>query len=58
MPDTSLFMPDTISAALQENLAAGLRALADALDAGELDGRFFNAIRVRVDDLTTVCICG
>ena len=44
MPDTSLFMPDTITAALQANLAAGLRALADALDAGELDGRFFNAV--------------
>jgi hypothetical protein len=41
--NTSLFLPDAISDSLRVNLASGLRALADSLDAQELDGRFFGA---------------
>ena len=40
MRDTSLFVPDTISDALRNDLATGLRAIADALDARKLDGKF------------------
>ena len=43
MHDASLFVPDTISDALRVDLASGLRALADALDAQELDGTFVSA---------------
>jgi hypothetical protein len=34
-----VFMPDEIEAAMDKNLAAGLRQLADALDAGTIEGR-------------------
>jgi hypothetical protein len=53
MHDASLFLPDTISESLHTNLANGLRALADALDAQELDGKFIRASAVaggRYDD--------
>ncbi len=53
MHDASLFVPDTISDSLRVNLASGLRALADALDAQELDGKFVSAGAVaggRYDD--------
>ncbi len=43
MHNASLFVPDTISDSLRLNLAIGLRALADALDAQKLDGRFVSA---------------
>ena len=43
MQGTSLFIPDTISDALRSNLATGLRALADALDTQNLDGKFISA---------------
>jgi hypothetical protein len=43
MRDTSLFLPDTISDALRSDLATGLRAIADALDARKLDGKFVSA---------------
>ena len=43
MRDFSLFLPDTISDALRNNLATGLRAIADALDARKLDGKFVSA---------------
>ncbi len=43
MHDASLFLPDTISDSLRVNLASGLRALADALEAQELDGKFVGA---------------
>lgn len=36
MHNASLFVPDTISDSLRLNLAIGLRALADALDAQKL----------------------
>ena len=34
-----LFLPETISDTLDSNLANGLRAIADALDSGQLSGR-------------------
>lgn len=34
-----IFTPDEIQAALDKNLAAGLRQLADAIEAGTIDGR-------------------
>jgi hypothetical protein len=43
MRDASLFLPDTISEALRGDLATGLRAIADALDARKLDGKFVSA---------------
>lgn len=43
MQGTFLFIPDTISDALRSNLATGLRALADALDTQNLDGKFISA---------------
>jgi len=43
MRDTSLFLPDTISDALRDDLATGLRAIADALDVRKLDGKFVSA---------------
>ena len=43
MYDASLFVPDSISDALRSDLATGLRAIADALDADQLDGRFVSA---------------
>ena len=43
MQNASLFLPDTISDALRVNLASGLRALADAFDAHELDGEFLGS---------------
>lgn len=43
MHNASLFIPETISDALHSDLATGLRAIADALDAQELDGRFISA---------------
>ena len=43
MHNASLFVPETISDSLRVNLASGLRALADALDAQELDGKFISA---------------
>ena len=43
MQNTSLFLPDAISDSLRVNLASGLRAIANALDAQELDGRFVGA---------------
>jgi hypothetical protein len=46
MRDTSLFLPDTISDALRGDLATGLRAVADALDARKLDGKFVSASAV------------
>ncbi len=39
-----LFLPETISEALDTNLANGLRAIADALDGGPLDGKHLGAI--------------
>lgn len=43
MDGAALFIPETISDALGANLATGLRALADALDARNLDGKFISA---------------
>ena len=43
MREVSLFVPDTISDALRNDLATGLRAIADALDARKLDGKFISA---------------
>lgn len=43
MHNASLFLPDAISDSLRVNLANGLRALADSLDAQELDGKFIGA---------------
>lgn len=43
MQDAFLFVPDTISNSLRINLASGLRAIADALDTQELDGKFISA---------------
>jgi len=43
MQDTSLFIPESISKALSEDLVTGQRALADALDLHQLDGRFVSA---------------
>jgi len=43
MRDASLFVPETISDALHTNLATGLRAIADALDARKLDAKFVSA---------------
>lgn len=43
MREVSLFVPDTISDALRADLATGLRAIADALDARKLDGKFVSA---------------
>ena len=43
MRDTSLFLPDTIPDALRDDLSTGLRAIADALDARKLDGKFISA---------------
>ena len=40
MHDASLFVPETLLEALRDDLATGLRAVADALDARQLDGRF------------------
>ncbi len=42
MHDASLFLPNTISDSFRVDLASGLRALADALDAQELDGNFIS----------------
>ncbi len=42
MYDASLFLPDTISDSLRINLASGLRAIADAFDTQQLDGRFIS----------------
>ena len=39
-----LFLPETISEALDANLATGLRAIADALDSGRLDGKHLGTI--------------
>ncbi len=39
-----LFLPETISEALDTNLATGLRAIADALDSGHLDGKHLGTI--------------
>lgn len=39
-----LFLPDTISEALDTDLASGLRAIADALDGGHLDGRHLSTM--------------
>ncbi len=39
-----LFLPETISEALDTNLATGLRAIADALDGGHLDGKHLGTI--------------
>ena len=39
-----LFLPETISDALDTNLANGLRAIADALDSGQLSGRHLGTI--------------
>ena len=46
MDGAALFIPETISDALRTNLATGLRALADALDAQSLDGKFISASAV------------
>ncbi len=43
MPDASLFVPDSTSDALRSDLATGLRAIADALDANQLDWKFIGA---------------
>ena len=43
MREVSLFVPDTISDTLRNDLATGLRAIADALDARKLDGKFVSA---------------
>ncbi len=43
MRDASLFVPETISDALRSDLATGLRAIADALDARKLDAKFISA---------------
>ena len=39
MLDASLFVPETISEALRSDLATGLRAIADALEGHQLDGK-------------------
>ena len=39
-----LFLPETISEALDTDLATGLRAVADALDSGQLDGKHLGTI--------------
>ncbi len=43
MDGAALFIPETISDALRTNLATELRALADALDARNLDDKFISA---------------
>ena len=43
MDGAALFIPETISDALRANLATGLRALADARDAQNLDGKLISA---------------
>ena len=43
MQDSSLFIPESISKALREDLASGLRSLAEALDRHQLAGRFVSA---------------
>ncbi len=43
MHDASLFVPDTISEALRNDLATGLRAIANALDAHQLEGKLMSA---------------
>lgn len=43
MRDTSLFIPDAISDALRTDLASGLRAIADAIDRRELEGRYISS---------------
>lgn len=37
--ETIVFMPDEIQTALDRNLASGLRQLADAIEAGQIDGK-------------------
>jgi len=37
-----MFLPDTISESLRVDLVGGLHALADPLDAQELDGNFIS----------------
>ena len=41
MEERAVFDPDEIRAVCQANLAAGLRAIADALNAGELTGTLY-----------------
>lgn len=41
MDERAAFDPDEIRAVCHTNLAAGLRAIADALDAGELTGTLY-----------------
>ena len=43
MHDASLFIPESISDALRSGLPTALRAIADALDAGKVDGKFVSA---------------
>jgi hypothetical protein len=60
MRDVSLFVPDTISDALRNDLATGLRAIADALDARKLAGKFISASAAaggRHDDRRTFASC-
>lgn len=40
----TVFTPDEIQAAMDKNLAAGLRQLADALEAGAIDGKCIDCI--------------
>lgn len=41
--EVSVFDPDSIQTTLDRDLVGGLRALADALDAGAMDGRLLSA---------------
>jgi len=43
MHNASLLLPETITEALRDDLAAGLRTIADALDGDQLDGKFISA---------------
>jgi hypothetical protein len=43
MNNSSLFVPEMILEALRSDLATGLRAIADALDGQQLDGKFVGA---------------
>ena len=50
MLDTFLFLPDTISEALRDDLSTGLRAIADALDARNSMANSLARVRQQVDD--------
>lgn len=56
--ELSLFDPDAIQAAMDADLVGGLRALAAALESGEMGGRLISAIGIggRNDDNANVLI--